>query len=102
MHLSVLEKALGKHGMKALDELPADVLRRAMSQLETMVSDWAQPGFAALRARLTEALIRQGRDPGRRRVRASDFEDSRQLQVKDASVSTFLAARSQWERQSTH
>jgi hypothetical protein len=103
VHLSVLEKALGRHGLKALEELPLDVLRRAMAQLETLVSDWSPGNLAALRARLTEALIKQRRANDRRRTteRLSDFEDSRQLQVKEASVSRFMEANARWQRSLT-
>lgn len=103
VHLRLLESALGRHGMKALDELPHDVLRRAMSQLETLVSDWSAGNLAALRARLTEALIKHRRANDRRRTaeRLSDFQDSRQVQVKDVSVSTFMEANARWQHSLT-
>lgn len=103
VHLTVLETALGRHGLRALNELPPDVLRRAMSQLETLVSDWSQGNLAALRARLTESLIKHGRANDRRRTadRLSDFRDSRQLQVKDVSESTFTEANARWQRSLT-
>ena len=103
VHLGLLESALGRHGLQALDELPHDVLRRAMSQLETLVSDWSPGDLAALRARLTEALIKHRRANDRRRTaeRLSDFQDSRQLQVKDVSESTFLEANARWQHSLT-
>jgi hypothetical protein len=103
VHLTVLETALGRHGLRALDELPHDVLRRAMSQLETLVSDWSPGNLAALRARLTAALIKHRRANDRRRTseRLADFQDSRQLQVKDVSVSTFMEANARWQHSLT-
>ncbi len=103
VHLTVLEKALGRLGLKAFDELPHDVLRRAMSQLETLVSDWSPGNLAALRARLTASLIKRGRANDRRRTseRLADFQDSRQLQVKDVSVSTFMEANARWQHSLT-
>jgi hypothetical protein len=103
VHLSVLEKALGRHGLQALDELPPDVLQRAMTQLETLVSDWSQGNLAGLRARLTEALIKHGRAKDRRRTseRLSDFQNSRQLVVNEASVTTFMEVNAQWEKSLT-
>ena len=103
MHLRVLEKALGKHGLNAFDELPPDVLKRALSQLEGVVSDWSQGPLAALRARLTQRLIKHGRSPGRRRAgsAANGFQDSDPLDVKDGSVSVFLEAQARWERSLT-
>ncbi|MGY4827927.1 hypothetical protein ACVNIS_05025 [Sphaerotilaceae bacterium SBD11-9] len=99
--LWVLEKALGKHGLNALDELPPEVLKRALSQLETVVSDWSQGSLAALRARLTDALIKHGRAHDRRRSsasRLSDFQDSDRLQIEEGSVSTFMEANARWQR----
>lgn len=92
-HLAVLEKGLNRHGLQALDELPPDVMLRAMSQLETLVTDWSQAGLAGLRARVTAALVRQDRasQRGGAPERLSD------VQVDEASVSTFLAINAQWE-----
>lgn len=103
MHLRVLEKALGRYGLNAFDELPPDVLKRALFQLEGVVSDWSQGPLAALRARLTQRLIKHGRTPERRRAgsRASRFQDSDRLDVKDGSVSVFLEAQARWERSLT-
>jgi hypothetical protein len=100
VHLAVLENALSRHGMKALDELPPDVMRRALSQLETLVSDWSQGGLAALRARITSALVKHKRRDIRRSTtkRLSDFEDSDRLQVDEATVSTFMEANARWQR----
>jgi len=40
-HLALLEKSLNRRGLKALDQLPPEVMQRAMSQLETLVTDRA-------------------------------------------------------------
>jgi len=103
VHLTVLETALGSRGLRVFDELPRDVLRRAMSQLETLVSDWSPGNLAALRARLTASLIKHGRANDRRRTseRLTDFQNSRQLQVKDVSVSTFMEANARWQHSLT-
>ncbi len=102
-HLRVLEKALNRHGLKALEELPPDVMQRALSQLETLVSDWSHGGLAALRARLTAALVKHGRAKKSLRgaERLSDFQDSHPLQVNESSVTTFMEANAQWERSLT-
>lgn len=102
-HLTVLEQGLDRHGLKVLDKLPPDVVRKALAQMETLVTDWSQGGLAALRARLSGALITHGRDKGRRRVaeQLSEFQDSQRLQVNEASVTTFLEVNAQWERSGT-
>ena len=103
VHLSVLEKALGRHGLKALDELPPDVMRKAMSQLETLVSDWSNAHLAVLRAKLIAAVGKHERVNDRRSTaeRLSDFQDSNRLQVNEASVTTFMEVNAQWERSLT-
>lgn len=103
VHLSVLEKALGRHGLKALDELPPDVMRKAMSQLETLVSDWSNAHLTVLRAKLIAAVVKHERVGDRRSTaeRLSDFEDSNRLQVNEASVTTFMEVNAQWERSLT-
>ncbi|MEO8155504.1 MAG: hypothetical protein ABI605_20745 [Rhizobacter sp.] len=103
VHLSVLEKALGRHGLKALEQLPPDVMRKAVAQLETLVSNWSNAHLAALRAKLVAAVMKRQRAGDRRSTaeRLSDFADSNRLQVNEASVTTFLEVNAQWERSLT-
>ena len=102
-HLRVLEKALGKYGLNAMEELPPEVMQKALSQLETLVSDWSEAGLAGLRARLTAALVKHGRAKMTHRgaERLSDFQDSNRLQVNESSVTTFMEVNAQWERSLT-
>jgi hypothetical protein len=103
VHLGVLEQALNRHGLKALNQLPPDVMRKAMAQLETLVSDGSNVQLATLRARVTAALVTHERASDRRSTaeRLSDFQDSNRLQVNEASVTTFMEANAQWERSLT-
>jgi hypothetical protein len=99
-HLSVVEQALEHNGLQALEDVPADVLGRALSQLEMLVSDWSESGIAALRAQIKAAMAKPGRFDVARSAQAkkksTDFDNSR-LQVNEASVSTFMEARARWE-----
>ncbi|MBC7957540.1 MAG: hypothetical protein H7Y33_16935 [Cytophagales bacterium] len=99
-HLGLLERSLSRHGLKALEKLPPEVMQRAMSQLETLVSDWSQAGLAALRARVTAALIKQRRAGKRRLPKAAEhlsvFQDSKRLEVNEASLSTFTKVNALW------
>lgn len=98
-HLSVVEQALGHGGLQALEDVPADVLGKALSQLEMLVSDWSEVGIAALRAQLKSAMAKPGRSDLPRsapKKQSTDFDNSR-LQVNEASVSTFMEARARWE-----
>lgn len=99
VHLAVLETALRRRGLETLDELPPEVMLRAMSQLETLVTDWSPAGLAGLRARVTTALVRQDRasQHGGASEQLSSFQDGNRVQVGEASVSTFLAVSAQWE-----
>jgi hypothetical protein len=99
-HLNVVEQALEHRGVAALEDVPADVLARALAQLEMLVADWTEPGIAALRAQIKAAMAKPGRfDAPRRGTQAkkpTDFDNSR-LQVNEASVSTFMEAHARWE-----
>lgn len=103
-HLNVVEQALEHRGVAALEDVPTDVLARALSQLEMLVSDWTEPGIAALRAQVKAAMAKPGRlDTPRRGAQAkksTDFDNSR-LQVNEASVSTFMEAHARWETSHT-
>lgn len=104
IHLGLVEQALAEQGLRGLDEVPATVLSRALSQLETLVADWSEVGIAALRAQIKGAMVKPGRADAPKRSRAApkstEFDNSR-LQVNDASVSTFLEARARWESSAT-
>lgn len=96
-HLSVVEQALGHGGLQALEDVPADVLGKALSQLEMLVSDWSQAGIAALRAQIKAAMAKPGRiDVRSPSKKSTDFDNSR-MQVNEASVSVFMEARARWE-----
>jgi hypothetical protein len=102
-HLGILEKALGAHGLKALEELPPDLMRRAMFQLETLVSDWSSAPLAALRAKVMASLVRREGLKDRRSTaeRLSDFHDDKRMRVDEVSVTTFMEVNAQWERSLT-
>lgn len=59
VHLAGVERALKALGMPAFDSLPTLVLRRAASQLESVLAQPVGPGIAELRARLAKALAAQ-------------------------------------------
>jgi hypothetical protein len=56
-HLVFVERAIGKHGLKALHKLPVDVMQHALSQLEGLVTNWSPVGLASLRSKLAVAVI---------------------------------------------
>ncbi|MFM8901535.1 MAG: hypothetical protein ACKOF9_16555 [Burkholderiales bacterium] len=52
-HLAYVERTLRREGLKAVDELPLEVLSKALTQLETLVVNWSALGLAELRSRLS-------------------------------------------------
>jgi hypothetical protein len=95
VHLNMLERALKTKGMKAFEDLPAELLRKAMAQLDTLVMDWSARGLTLLRARASGTLARTRISAG---TRQADFGDTTHVQVREASVTTFMEAEKEWER----
>ena len=103
VHLGLLEKAMSRHGLKALEDMPPDMLQRAMSQFDTLVSDWSPAPLAALRAKIKTILLAHERANDRRSTsqRLSDFHDDKRMHVGEASVTTFMEANAEWEKSLT-
>jgi len=97
-HLAFIERQLKLAGPDSLDTLPLDVLKKAGTQLEELVSDWSSPGLAELRLRLT-MLVSDKEEAARNFVPTnsslSDF-DAQRVQVEEASESVFNAAERSW------
>lgn len=93
VHLNMLERALKTKGMKAFEDLPAELLRKAMAQLDTLVMDWSARGLTLLRARASGTLARTRISAG---TRQADFGDTTHVQVREASVTTFMEAEQEW------
>ncbi|SHM95954.1 hypothetical protein [Rhizobacter sp. OV335] len=94
VHLNMLERALKTKGMKAFEDLPAELLRKAMAQLDTLVMDWSARGLTLLRARASGTLARTRISAG---TRQADFGDTTHVQVREASVTTFMEVEREWE-----
>jgi hypothetical protein len=58
--LAVVEKAIARDGLATVHNMPVDVLQPALLQLESVVSNWAQPGLANLRSKMAVAIIDHG------------------------------------------
>ncbi len=84
-HLAAIERALGRHGSRALHKLPVPVLHRGLTQLTLLQGDDDAPLEAAnlrvLRLRLIEAIaLRSAPPPGSETTRtASDPPPRRAL-----------------------
>jgi hypothetical protein len=69
--LVMVEKAVAKRGLAALDKIPVDLLQRALEQFEGLVTNWSPVGLATLRSKMAVAIIeREDNEP----VTAADDE----------------------------
>ncbi|MEP7100261.1 MAG: hypothetical protein ABI781_07110 [Burkholderiales bacterium] len=98
-HLAYFEHALAAHGLKAMAEVPVEVLSVAHEQLEALVTNWSNPGLAELRSKMAVAILDRSRDPfyGSTGQRLSDFNTHSRLVVGDASHSMFLELERQYQ-----
>lgn len=102
-YVCALEHALEKKGRFALDDLPVDVIRRALEQLDPLVTDWSPEGLSTLRSKAAVAVANRERTATEqaeaRRARLRNDEDD--VEVEEASVTTFMQANEEWERSFT-
>lgn len=91
-HLAGLERALKSLGIAAFDSLPSHVLKRAATQLESVLPQPMGQGISELRTRIAKAL------PAHEQVVVPDvkpnqpppyFSDDK-LQVSEATVTEFM------------
>lgn len=69
--LVMVEEAVAKKGLAALDKIPVDLLQRALEQFEGLVTNWSPVGLATLRSKMAVAIIeREDNEP----VSAADEE----------------------------
>ena len=99
-YLRALEHGLHKKGRHALEELPVELLRRALGQLDLLVTDRSLPGLATLRSKAAISIadrerLASDRDRNRRMAEHDEVE------VEDASHTTFLEVNEEWERSFT-
>jgi hypothetical protein len=98
-HLAFFEGALAIHGLRAMSEVPVEVISVAVEQLEALVSNWSNPGLAGLRSKMAVAIVDRSRDPfyGVAGDKLSDFNTDSRLVVGDASHSMFLELERQYQ-----
>jgi hypothetical protein len=94
-HLAGVEHALKTQGLAGLDSLPARVVKRAATQLQSVMPEPASEGLAELRRRLSKSLAaHEAHEEARvaivRPARPSGFLTDDRLQVSESSVSDFM------------
>jgi len=98
-HLVYVERALAADGLRALIEVPEEVLATALEQLEKLVSNWSNRDLATLRSKMSVAVVNRSKDPfyGTGGVKPSTFNTDSRLQVGDATHSMFLELERQYQ-----
>lgn len=74
-HLAAVEQAIVKKGFRALDKLPEPLLRKALEQLEGMVTNWSPVGLATLRSKMAVSLLQRETGAPAAAPAASDAEE---------------------------
>jgi len=98
-HLVYFERALATDGLRALIEIPEEVLGTALEQLEKLVSNWSNRDLATLRSKMSVAVVNRQKDPfyGTSGGKPSMFNTDSRLQVGDATHSMFLELERQYQ-----
>ncbi len=100
-HLAYVERTLRHDGVQAMDELPLDVLSRALEQLENLVVNWSASGLGEARSRLSvlvknKQIVAQhlGRD-----APMTEMDPSQRADVCEVSHSVFEEMDRSWRGQ---
>lgn len=100
-YVRALEHGLQKKGRFALDDLPVDTIRRALEQLDTLVKDWTPEGLATLRSKAAVAIAGREQLEAERAAQRRAAAGHDDVEVEEASVTTFMQANEEWERSFT-
>jgi hypothetical protein len=98
-HLAFVERALRLSGPPALDGVPVEVLKKALVQLESLVTNWSSPGLAEMRSRL--AMLVLAHDAAHKQFRPtnsnlSDFDTPERVEVSEATSADFEELERIW------
>jgi hypothetical protein len=98
-HLGYVERSLARQGARALDEVPVEVLAKALAQLDGIVSNWSDRDLAELRSRLAVAIKQRSEDGllGQAGAHLSDFATASRLLVGDVAHSVFEELQRQYQ-----
>ena len=102
-HLAFFERALHQSGARAYDVVPVDVMRKALIQIEFLVTNWSAVGLAELRSRLSIAISdREGEGeaeangPESVQDLGGPLKGGHAISVQDATVSQFMEMQQSW------
>ncbi len=117
-HLARFERKFAKSGLRAIEEVPVEQLRRALKDFEALVRNWSSASLADLRSRMAVTLADRSsaasvwvaansvsstyrprpESMAARLARSAGgaFRLSQQAEVADVSMSRFEAAGREW------
>lgn len=119
-HLARFERKFSQRGIRAVEEVPVEQLRRALRDFEALVRNWSSPSLADLRSRMAVALADRSSAASvwiaantvskvftpeetmsnrlsRHATTTVSFRHSQQVDVGDISMSRFEAAGREWQ-----
>lgn len=117
-HLARFERKFAKSGLRALEEIPVEQLRRALKDFEALVRNWSSACLADLRSRMAVTLAERSSAASMwiadnsisstyrprpesmaarmARTAGTAFRRSQHADVADVSMSRFEAACGEW------
>jgi hypothetical protein len=117
-HLARFERKFAKSGLRAIEEVPVEQLRRALKDFEALVRNWSSASLADLRSRMAVTLAERSsaasvwvadnsvsstyrprpESMAARLARSAGgaFRLSQQAEVADVGMSRFEAAGGEW------
>lgn len=117
-HLARFERKFAKSGLRAIEQVPVDQLRRALKDFEALVRNWSSASLADLRSRMAVTLSDRSsaasvwiaansisstyrprpESMAARLARNASvaFRSSQQAEVADVAMSRFEAAGGEW------
>ena len=100
-HLAFVERTLRHDGLKAVDDLPLDLLSKALEQLESLVANWSALGLGEMRSRLS-LLVKNKKILALHMVgeaQATEMDHSQRAEVGEVSHSVFEEMDRSWRGQ---
>lgn len=98
-HLAYVERTLRHKGAPAVDALPVDVLKKALTQLESLVKMWSLSALDEVRSRLTLLIKNKeiiARNLGEPQPQPLDIKESGPADVSEVSHSVFEEMDRSW------
>jgi hypothetical protein len=97
-HVRALEYGLHRKGRHAIEEMPIEMLRLGLGQVDLLAGSRRLPGLSLLRSKAAVSIAERERIAA---ARERNRQQQLDVEVGDASHTTFLEANEEWERSLT-